>query len=167
MLPSDFQTCKSIGSPLFNIWRAVEIWIDLDISNSVRSVGFLSPLRYESGKPITKRKYRQGRRSSFCLQNALALPKNWAWCERLICVSSEPSGISGIELVIEDAGSQRSVHKLTVWWVPPSEFYLVEFYVGVGKLAGKISNKYREHGVKIRFFSRWQKLIFVSYMIDF
>ncbi len=25
MLPSDFLTCKSMGSPLFNMWRAVEI----------------------------------------------------------------------------------------------------------------------------------------------
>ena len=35
MLPSDFHTCKSMGSPLFNMWRAVEICIDFDILNSV------------------------------------------------------------------------------------------------------------------------------------
>lgn len=43
----------------------------------------------------------------------------------------EPSGISEIELVIEDASSQRSIHKRTVCRFSPSELNLVEFFVGV------------------------------------
>ena len=45
--------------------------------------------------------------------------------------ASGPSGISGIELVIEDVGSQRSLHKWTVCGVPPSELYLIAFFVSV------------------------------------
>lgn len=63
---------------------------------------------------------------------------------------TEPSGESGIEFVVENAGRRGFIHHRPVVGKAPCELNLVEFFVGVGKLAGVVGDEDWPQRFKIR-----------------